>query len=105
MTGGTARRPPPRLSRADRQRIYQRRRRAALAAGAVLAILLIWGLSAIVGGGGGANADRPKAAELPRGGRILLPRYRLVAYYGAPQHDQLGELGIGSPERAAAGVL
>jgi hypothetical protein len=106
MTGGTSGRPRPRTTSAERQRIYQRRRRVALAAGGALAILLIWGLSALAGGGGGgASADRPKAAELPRGGRIVLPRYRLVAYYGAPQHDQLGELGIGSPERAAAGVV
>ena len=105
MTGGTARRPRPRTSRAERERIYQRRRRAALAGGAVLAILLIWGLSAIVGGDGGANADRPKAVELPRGGRIVLPRYRLVAYYGAPQHDALGQLGIGTPEQEAAAVV
>ena len=105
MTGGTARRPRPRTSRAERELIYQRRRRAALAGGAVLAILLIWGLSAIVGGDGGANADRPKAVELPQGGRIVLPRYRLVAYYGAPQHDALGQLGIGTPEQEAAAVV
>jgi hypothetical protein len=105
MTGGTARRPPPRTSRAERERIYQRRRRAAVALAAAFTILLIWGLSAIIGGGGGANADRPKPSELPRGGRVVLPRYRLVAYYGAPQHDALGQLGIGSPEKEAAAVV
>ena len=34
-------------------------------------------------------------AELPRGGRTILPDYRVVAYYGAPQDDELGALGIG----------
>jgi hypothetical protein len=33
--------------------------------------------------------------ELPRGGRRILPDFRVVAYYGAPQDDQLGILGIG----------
>ena len=40
-------------------------------------------------------------AELPRGGRTILPDYRVVAYYGAPQDPQLGALGIGSPAAAA----
>jgi hypothetical protein len=39
--------------------------------------------------------------ELPRGGRDLLPAHRLVAYYGAPQDDALGALGIGSLDQAA----
>src|SRR5204862_1018884 len=39
----------------------------------------------------------PKPIELPRGGRKILPDYRVVAYYGAPQDKQLGALGIGSP--------
>jgi hypothetical protein len=51
------------------------------------------------------SASEPKAAvkplELPRGGRRLLPERRIVAYYGAPQDDELGALGIGSPARAA----
>jgi hypothetical protein len=40
-------------------------------------------------------------AELPRGGTTVLPDYRVVGFYGAPQSRQLGELGIGSPESAA----
>lgn len=40
-------------------------------------------------------------AELPRGGTELLPRYRLVGYYGAPQDEGLGALGIGSPASAS----
>jgi hypothetical protein len=48
------------------------------------------------------EADRPALAELPRGGRRLLPDHRIVAFYGAPQAAQLGQLGIGPPARAAA---
>ncbi len=41
------------------------------------------------------------AAELPGGGTSILPEHRVVAFYGAPQADQLGVLGIGSPQREA----
>jgi len=40
--------------------------------------------------------------QLPRGGRSILPEFRVFAHYGAPQAKQLGILGIGSP--IAAGV-
>jgi hypothetical protein len=40
-------------------------------------------------------------AELPRGGSVILPRNRVVAFYGAPRDPELGVLGIGSPERVA----
>jgi hypothetical protein len=40
--------------------------------------------------------------ELPRGGRRIFPRYRIVGFYGAPQDDALGALGIGSPAQMAA---
>jgi hypothetical protein len=43
----------------------------------------------------------PKPAELPLGGRTIFPRYRVVAFYGAPQSHELGALGIGSPDAAA----
>ena len=53
---------------------------------------------------GGADEERAEATptpepppELPRGGRRILPDFRVVAYYGAPQDDELGALGIGSP--------
>jgi hypothetical protein len=85
-----------------RRRMYRRRRIVALAvvAGVLVALISITG---------GSNS-RPKAEaakpppppELPRGGRTIFPRYRVVAYYGAPQDPQLGELGIGSPAEAAA---
>jgi hypothetical protein len=53
-----------------------------------------------------AHAAPPQSApadavELPRGGTTVLPDYRVVGFYGAPQSRQLGELGIGSPKSAA----
>ncbi len=88
----------------ERRRTFRRRRLVAVtAAGALVALFVAGGLLAFGGGdGGGADADaEPKRAELPRGGRQILPRNRVVAYYGAPQDDELGILGIGSPRRAA----
>ena len=38
---------------------------------------------------------------LPRGGREIFPRYRVVAFYGAPQAAALGVLGVGTPDAAA----
>jgi hypothetical protein len=43
----------------------------------------------------------PKPPELPRGGRSLFPEHRVVGYYGAPQDEELGALGIGTPDGAA----
>jgi hypothetical protein len=45
--------------------------------------------------------SKGKQAQLPLGGRTIFPKYRVVAYYGAPQSHQLGALGIGSPDHAA----
>ena len=45
---------------------------------------------------GGAEARRA-AARRPRS----CPDRRIVAYYGAPQDDELGALGIGTPAHAA----
>jgi hypothetical protein len=83
-----------------REEMYRRRRRTALVIAGGLFLFLVWAISSI-GGGGGASADKPKPPELPRGGRVVLPHYRLVAYYGAPQHTELGALGIGTPAEAA----
>jgi hypothetical protein len=90
--------PPP----AVREQLYRRRRRAAAAIAVVVLLFLIWAISSL---GGGASADKQKAPELARGGRVVLPHYRVVAYYGAPQHDELGALGIGTPEEAAQKLL
>ena len=87
-----------------RRRLYRRRRLiAAGAAGLVVALLVAGGLLAFGGNGGGeSEADAPpKPPSLPRGGRSILPHFRVVAYYGAPQDDELGILGIGPPRLAA----
>ena len=89
-------------------RVQRQRRLAAL--GVVLALGAILVFVLLRGGGGSTaaqearqRADAPPApAELPRGGRRLLPDFRVVAYYGAPQDAQLGALGIGTPAHAVA---
>jgi hypothetical protein len=91
-------------------RVYRRRRFAALAA----VVALVAGVVALVSGGGksperhaAARSQRRAAplAQLPRGGRAIFPHFRVVAYYGAPQDPQLGELGIGTPAHAARKLL
>jgi hypothetical protein len=95
---------------AERPDVYRRRRLAAL--GVVAAVSALAG--AAVGAGTGSGEESPagsakqaaakeaaKPAELPRGGRTIFPRFRVVAYYGAPQNHELGALGIGSPDAAA----
>ncbi len=45
---------------------------------------------------------RPKPTELPGGGRRIFPDRRVVAFYGNPADEELGALGIGTPDQAAA---
>src|SRR3954468_15196172 len=95
---------------ARRQRREEARRRLhrqrLIAAGAVATVGVVV-IAALTTGsssdsGSKAIAAKPGAPpELPRGGRLIFPRYRVVAFYGAPQDAQLGELGIGSPAHAA----
>jgi hypothetical protein len=88
-----------------RRRVYRRRRLVAAGITVVVVALLTGGGLLAFGDGGGDGGPEakpePKRAVLPRGGRTILPDYRVVAYYGAPQDDELGILGIGSPRRAA----
>lgn len=49
-----------------------------------------------------ATTEEPAAAELPRGGRELFPRYRLFGYSGAPGSPGLGRLGIGDLDERVA---
>jgi hypothetical protein len=81
------------------------RRRLTLIAGVVAAVVAAL---VLIGSGGKGTRQRtaaekapPKPVELPRGGRSILPEFRVVAYYGAPQSRELGALGIGSPDHAA----
>jgi hypothetical protein len=91
--------------------VYRRRRLAALGIVAAASALV----GAAVGAGDGTRGDtgRPSAeaskdseppaakpAQLPLGGRQIFPRFRVVAFYGAPQSHDLGALGIGSPDQA-----
>jgi hypothetical protein len=96
---------------AEPRDVYRRRRLAAL--GAVAAVSALAGVAVGAGSGSGeapAGGGAPRAAagrtpakqaELPLGGRTVFPRFRVVAYYGAPQSHELGALGIGSPDAAA----
>jgi len=87
-------------------------RRRAIALAALVAVVALPVLA--FGGGddprekaerGGTGAERaatePPPPELPRGGRRIFPDHRVVAFYGAPQDDELGALGIGTPDQAA----
>jgi hypothetical protein len=56
-------------------------------------------------GGGGDDTATAEPSELPRGGRVILPRNRVVAFYGAPQNQELGVLGIGTADQAAQKLL
>jgi hypothetical protein len=85
--------------------VFRRRRRVALGVAGGLTLLLLWAVVSLFGGGGNATADRVAPNELPRGGRTILPRYRVVAFYGAPQHEELGVLGIGTPTQVASKLL
>lgn len=52
-----------------------------------------------------ADKDNKDIVELPRGGRRILPRYRVVAHYGAAGTDELGVLGEGTPRSAARALI
>jgi hypothetical protein len=80
----------------------------ALLVGAAFAFTQLGGSEAAGGASDPGNSGPRKPAgpaQLPRGGRVILPDYRVIALYGAPNDDQLGELGIGTPTQAAAKLL
>jgi hypothetical protein len=87
-----------------RRRVYRRRRLVAAGAAGLVALLVL-AIGLLVAGGGGDDepeaSGEPLPAELPRGGRTILPWKRVVAFYGAPQDRELGVLGIGTPRLAA----
>ena len=87
-----------------------RRRRLALAVGVAAIVVAV--LIMTVGAGSDddtantATANKPPAPiELPGGGRTIFPGRLVVGFYGAPQADELGELGIGSPASAGQRLL
>jgi hypothetical protein len=81
-----------------------RRRVAAVGVIAGIAIVVGIGATSRLGHGGGraSATEGQQPTELPRGGTRIFPRYRVVAFYGAPQDAALGTLGIGTPTEAAA---
>ena len=91
-----------RIRRREAARRRTRRQRVLLAGAALACVLVVLGLASVIGGGSGSSeAERDAPHQLPRGGRSILPDWRVVAFYGAPQDPQLGVLGIGSPARVA----
>ena len=88
------------------RRLYRRRRIAVvLSAVALVAVVLLTlrgeGRQAADAQGTGSEEDAAAPPpELPGGGRELFPEHRVVSFYGAPQADELGELGIGTPASA-----
>jgi hypothetical protein len=87
-----------------RRRVFLRRRLVAAGIAAIVVVLLVAGGMRAFGGDDAEHTKAkapPKPPELPRGGRTILPNFRVVAYYGAPQDRQLGALGIGTPDHAA----
>jgi len=90
-----------RRQRRRRELVVQRRRRAAVVAMVVPLAAFVAGLMS--GAGAGDSSSRPggsDAAVLPDGERRIFPGHRVVAFYGAPQAAELGELGIGRPSSA-----
>ncbi len=89
--------------------VYRRRQATALAV--LLGVVLLVAAAVAALGGGSDDADAPgsgakaaaaeKPRELPRGGRRIFPDHRVVGFYGAPQDDELGVLGIGRPRDVA----
>ena len=100
-----------RRAEAERRRQFRRRRAVALAGALVALAALIIGARAGSGGsgqdaGGGDQVAATPPPELPRGGQELFGEgRRLVGFYGAPQDEELGELGIGEPSDAGQRLL
>src|SRR3954466_14689712 len=89
--------------------VYRRRRLTALGALAGAVLLAIVLIASCGSDDKPASAQRaakkPLIVNLPRGGRRIFPDFRVVAFYGAPQDKQLGELGIGTPAHAGRKLL
>src|SRR4051794_38710775 len=95
--------------REEARRRVQRQRRMAAGLALLFGLVLVTLVGSTVFGGpdsgGGvkaaANKAPPPPPELPRGGRSIFPQNRVVAFYGAPQDPELGELGVGTPAHVA----
>jgi len=99
-----------REERRQRARRRVRRERRVAAVAACCCVAAVAGVFMLSQGDSRVDArsaapQKPVPPQEPRGGRTLLPRYRIVAYYGAPQDPGLGQLGIGTPADAVARLL
>ena len=56
------------------------------------------------GAGPTVGAERSGLVELPRGGRSVFPRYRLVGYSGGPGTAAFGRLGVGDLDDRVAEI-
>jgi hypothetical protein len=93
--------------REEARRRVQRQRRIAAGVAVLVGVVVIGVVAMSVFGGSGGDGALKAAAkkappQLPRGGRSIFPQNRVVAFYGAPQDPELGQLGIGTPAHAAA---
>ena len=94
------------LRRAQARRRVRRQRLLALGG---VGMLIPLGLLTMLGTDGSGRRQRSdhrtvspaRPAELPGGGRQILPTHRVVAYYGAPGDPRLGILGAGPPDQVA----
>jgi hypothetical protein len=92
----------------DPAAVFRRRRLTALGGVAGVLVLAVLAIDSCGSENKRALADkpaRPLVLQLPRGGRVIFPHYRVIAFYGAPQDKQLGELGIGTPARAGRRLI
>lgn len=86
--------------------VYRRRR--LVAAGLLLIAVTL--VATTAGGGSDSRSPLPSEAGEPsepktEPAKPLLPGRRVVAFYGSPDDDELGVLGIGTPERAGRRLL
>ena len=76
----------------------------AAGAGTVL-LAVVLGLASLSGeaekGGRDTEEALPPPSELSRGGRSIFPEFRVVGFYGSPEEEELGVLGIDSPASMA----
>lgn len=103
--GGVIARVPPQVTGPARRTVTRdarRRRLTRLAVVATTTALLAAGLVHVLTGSAHAPAVGdagvpavPASLQLPRGGREIFPRFRVVAFFGAPRTTALGVLGAG----------
>ena len=100
--------PPVTRRRVQAERSERRRRAFAAVLGAGLvafAVGAVMGASSRDDDEPDEGSDGARPIEFARGGRSLLPEYRLVGFYGAPQDEALGALGIGTPAEASERLI